>query len=367
MKKHALVLIFVVAILLVLTACGGNATSETGVVPTNGNVQTDEPTEIFYLDIYLFHESVEMGIYFTIHPAWLNLYGIEETEFEHEYGITRTVTVYHLATREEFGSDSGILFSISRFPDVLADGPIGIVLAQDGGYTYAIGYPQDSEHAYDSDSAAAVQFRMMMGYLEPWDNNFITNNFLLSGVNPFATALLEYFADSAPMPDADSTMAFMVNVDGAPGVVAIRHPQPFFPEARLFVFTGIELIYKDIGSVAGFPSSIGITQDGRPVKVSGDAGDLSYTLFGGATDLETHNDVIIYTHTIYAELVDFQNMTHNHYQFRGGFEEGIAGERTPISEEEFNELRARYGLDNFRIWFEIEDETEQILALTFSE
>jgi len=47
--------------------------------------------------------------------------------------------------------------------------------------------------------------------------------------------------------------------------------------------------------------------------------------------------------------------------------ESIAGERTPISEEEFNELRARYGLDNFRIWFEIEDETEQILALTFSE
>jgi len=59
-------------------------------------------------------------------------------------------------------------------------------------------------------------------------------------------------------------------------------------------------------------------------------------------------------------------MTHNHYQFRGGFEEGIAGERTPISEEEFNELRARYGLDSFRIWVDVEDETEQILALAFS-
>jgi len=182
--------------------------------------------------------------------------------------------------------------------------------------------------------------------------------------NPFATALLEYFADSAPMPyDVNpSTMAFMVNIDGASGVVAIRHPEPFFPEARLFVFTGLEVIYKDIGSVSGFPSSIGITQDGRPVKVSGDAGDLSYTLFGAATCLETHNDVIIYTLTLYAELVDFQNMVHNHYQFQGGFNEGIISGRTAISKEEFNELRTIHGLENLRIWFQIEDETEQILG-----
>ena len=204
MKKYVMILTLALVTMFAFTACGRNTDPVQDSNSAADNAQANEPTneltsdpvETFYPDIYLFHESAEMGIYFSIHPAWHTLYGIETSEFEHEYGITSTTTVYHIATREMFGSDSGRMFWINRFPDTIPnDEPgAGIILAQAGGYTYAIGYPQDSEHAFDSDHPTAVQFWMMWEYLNPWDNNFVTNSFRL--ITPTASdGILQRFSN----------------------------------------------------------------------------------------------------------------------------------------------------------------------------
>jgi len=174
--------------------------------------------------------------------------------------------------------------------------------------------------------------------------------------HPLAATLENFNANAE-----GETRAFMVDIDGSPSVVAIKFVDTFFAEATLFVFTGSEVIYNTIGSIEGFPFSIGITPEGRLVKVTGDGGNWSYTPFGGATDLASQTDVIIYLFTIYGELADSEN--NNYYRFPGGWLEGLEGGRYSITEEEFNAIRTRYGLDNIRFWRDIEDETPQILAM----
>jgi hypothetical protein len=175
--------------------------------------------------------------------------------------------------------------------------------------------------------------------------------------HPLAVALAGFNAHAE-----GETKAFTVHVDGSPGVVAIRFVDVFFAEATLFVFTGRDVISREIGSIEGFPFSINITAEGRPVKVTGDGGQWSYTVFGGATDLTTQTDVIIYAFTLYGATVDSD--TH-HYRFPGGWVEGWASGRYSITEAEFNAIRTQYGLIGMRSWRDMEDETAQILAMHF--
>lgn len=162
MKKYVLLLTLTVVMLLALTAC-------------NGNSEAQEPTEIFYPDIYLFYESADMDIYFSIHPAWLNLYGTIEIKTEQDAGnIQQTLVVYHIATREKFGmgESGGVLFWINRSPNTIfaeiREGFDGIVLTQRGGYTYTLNYPRGFQYLYERESEATIQYLNMMSYLEPW-------------------------------------------------------------------------------------------------------------------------------------------------------------------------------------------------------
>jgi len=162
------------------------------------------------------------------------------------------------------------------------------------------------------------------------------------------------------------TRAFAPNVGDNPSVIAIEFVDTFFAEATLFMFTGHEVLRKEIGSIEGFPFSIGVTADGGRslVKVTGDGGNSSYTMFGVATNPATRADEIIYLFTIYAERAD--DSSTNYYRFDGGWLEGIEGGRNLITEDEFNTIRAGLG-DSIISWRDLPDETESILAWVISE
>ena len=174
--------------------------------------------------------------------------------------------------------------------------------------------------------------------------------------HPLAVALQNFIAGAE-----GETKALMPNVGGNVAVVAIEFVDTFFAEATLFVYTGFEVLYKEIGSIEGFPFSIGFTTDGwgSLVKVTGDGGNASYTMLGVATNPATSRDEIVYLFTIYAESSDDGGI--NHYRFDGGWLEGIEGGRHSITEEEFNEIRLGMG-DRITCWRDLGDTTESILA-----
>ena len=195
--------------------------------------------------------------------------------------------------------------------------------------------------------------------------------------NPFAAALLEYFAGGV---DEDfsaqiSRKAFWADItySGDQGVVAIRHiplnepwyisgilqPTNVLTQARIFYFTSNQLIYKDVEDFR--EARVVITPSGRAIiNSTRDIGDWQFTVLDGATDLVNHTDVLIYRFTVYREFQE--NGRYNYYIFQGGWSEGLEGGRTPITEEEFNTINAEYGLTDWIGWRLMRDETEQILA-----
>ena len=178
--------------------------------------------------------------------------------------------------------------------------------------------------------------------------------------HPLALALENFIADAE-----GETKALVPNVGGNVGVLAIEFINGF-AEATLFVFTGFEVISKEIGSIEGFPFSVGFTSDGwgSLVIVTGDGGNSSYTMLGVATNPVTREEEIIYHFTIYAEteFLDFDgNYRIDYYRFNGGWLEGIEGGRHFITEEEFLEIRSSMG-DRISSWREFSDNTESILA-----
>lgn len=180
MKKLAFLFTLVAAMLFVFTACGSNdvVEIESTVLLTNPPV-SEQPMAEETDDI--FHEVSDLGFSFMLPSSWEGKYSINEDSFENDFGIVRSIRVSHITTQDELGLDfAGTLFWIHRFPGYYGmenDPGVGLILAQAGGYTYAISYPQDSAHAHDSVSQAAIQFNNMMSYLEPFDNNFVTNSF----------------------------------------------------------------------------------------------------------------------------------------------------------------------------------------------
>jgi len=177
--------------------------------------------------------------------------------------------------------------------------------------------------------------------------------------NPFAEALLQYFAGTALA--EGNTKAFLANITGSnrPGVVATREFAEHFSEARIFYFIDGQVIYKDIPHINGFPYSLAVNAHGRLVMPAGDGGHNTWGLFGVAGSGGTY--FLVYDFTIYRAMVDHENADH-YFSLRGrdeGFEDGGF---EFITEEEFSDIFQRYGLDNLILWWELEDETEQILG-----
>jgi len=171
--------------------------------------------------------------------------------------------------------------------------------------------------------------------------------------HPLAAALQNFIAGA----DGE-TEAHVLHVSGMLGVLAIEFVDNF-AEATLFVDTGFEVIHKEIGSIEGFPFSVGFDGWGNLVKTTGDGGNASYTMFGLATNPATSRDEIVYVFTIYAERADDGSI--NYYRFDGGWLEGIEGGRHSITAEGFNEIRFRMG-DRITSWRDSLDSTESILA-----
>jgi len=176
--------------------------------------------------------------------------------------------------------------------------------------------------------------------------------------NPFAEALLEYFAGGAETSPTgfSSTKAFWIDADGngTKGVLAIRHEENF-PFGRIFYLYDGELSYKDVGHQdAGFVTSITV-EGNRAVNLMGDGGQSSRTLFS------IENGELIADFTMFVQ----GDYPYDHYYYFSG---GLSNweNRRSITKEEFNEIEARYGLDNLRgPWWDMDDETDQILAMTF--
>ncbi|MCL2204337.1 MAG: DUF4825 domain-containing protein [Defluviitaleaceae bacterium] len=159
-----------------------------------------------------------------------------------------------------------------------------------------------------------------------------------------------------------ATRAHFAHVGGNDGVLAIAFIDGF-AWATLFVNTGQGVISREIGSIEGFPFSVGFTTDGwgRLVKTTGDGGRQSYTMFAVVTNPTTMAEEIIAHFTIYAEGQDDHSMSY--YRFNGGWLEGIEGGRYPITEEEFYAIRDGMG-DRIICWRDFGwDSTESILAL----
>ncbi|MCL1862105.1 MAG: hypothetical protein FWF78_00890 [Defluviitaleaceae bacterium] len=182
-------------------------------------------------------------------------------------------------------------------------------------------------------------------------------------INPHPLALaLQNFVDNAE----GETQAHVTNVGGNTSVLAIEFIDTFFTEATLFVYTGREVLTKEIGSIDGFPFSVGFTTDGRGslVKLTGDGGNASYAMFSVDTNPATLRDEIVILFTIYVEREDLPNFDHrfNYYHHEGGWLQGIEGGRNPITEEEFYAIRDGMG-DRITSWRDITwDSTESILS-----
>ena len=358
-------LVLTVFALIVFTACSGNDNTP---VEASGS-QANELAEIFYPDIYLFHESVDMGIYFAIHPAWLSLYGTTEIKAEHDLGNTQTLVVYHIATREEFGmgESGGVLFSISRSPSALfaevSEGFDGVILAQRWGYVYTLNYPRGFQYLYGRESEAAIQYLNMMSYLEPWNDNFVTNSFRLVGEDPFAEALLEFFEGGVEAPvGVDATKAFWHTIGDIIIMVAIRHEvrveetghdQPI-PVARVFYWIDGVLNYKDIETFQDRPT-LTILTDGIAL-FGGSWGNQWTTLLGIENGSLTRTLTLFYM--LDADDISGENpryyIRHGEWRWQDGFEN-----LTPITQEEFYDI---LNTSEFTRWEDVFDLTERILS-----
>ena len=191
----------------------------------------------------------------------------------------------------------------------------------------------------------------------------------LPAPHPFALALRDYFAGNVSYnPDtgekSSNPVAYLVDVDGngTQGVLARRNEARYstapFPFGKVFYMYDGKLFYKDVGlQDVGFVTHI--TADGnrivnRSIHMSGQ----TYTLFS------IENGRLTAAFTIRRENICLRNLYYNYYYWTGGFGFGNLGgspNRKPITEEEFNAIHIRYGLDRMRSWQD--NDTEQILAM----
>ena len=212
--------------------------------------------------------------------------------------------------------------------------------------------------------------------------------------NPFSAPLLEYFAGAADEPNyfimEGNTRAFIADItgEGDIGVVAIRFAPPTgegrylhgIPQgdanaqviqSRIFAEAYGEVFYFDIdhrafefGDMIINGRSPSITERGRfVIETVRDRGYLALTLVG----LDTSVNMPMFTQmlTIYRDFHGV-NEGYTFYSFNGSFEQGLEGGRTPITEQEFNDILDEIGFEEWAFaWSLWDDQTEQILAMTF--
>lgn len=173
--------------------------------------------------------------------------------------------------------------------------------------------------------------------------------------HPLAIALQNFIENAQ-----GETKALTAHVYNTLGVVAIEFIDGF-AWATLFVDTGSGVISREIGSIEGFPYSIGFTTNGlgNLVITTGDGGNSSYTMVGIGTNPETGADEIINLYTMYQELVDGE--IHRYHRDGGAFSGETYG-RSPVSEEDFNLVRNAEIGDRISSWREFSDSTEFILG-----
>ena len=200
-------------------------------------------------------------------------------------------------------------------------------------------------------------------------------------LHPFAIAILEFFDGGVEVPPdwgmRSSTFAHLVDIDGKGtiGVLAIRHESYYdhwpFSRGKIFYMLESELVYKDLGILEGFPLSVAITAESRPVIVTGDGGQWSYTL------LKFQDGRLIEDFTIVGtgKTVNFHDYFWYYHFYGGWFPDDWTpyhgGEnwrnRQRITEDEFNAIRIRYGLFYVQNWLLLwgEDDTQKILEMTY--
>jgi len=178
MRKYAFLLTLTIAVLFTFTACGNNdesyGDSEVNYEYTSNTEQTTHPNPVEIDSIV--HQFSYLGFSIALPASWEGKYGIQETSTL----TAGSIRIYHIATREEFGSGEGELFRIARAPSYSIDVPLPpgfMVLALHEGYEYSIGHPFDSVHGFDPTTPMAIEFFEMLEYAMDRGNNSIINSF----------------------------------------------------------------------------------------------------------------------------------------------------------------------------------------------
>ena len=178
-------------------------------------------------------------------------------------------------------------------------------------------------------------------------------------LHPFAIALENFITDAE-----GEIRSFLVDVDGnnTKGVLVVDLSG--FPHGTLFYIYDGTMNQTDVGPQdAGFVSDV--TAKGRLVNIIADGGQRSYTLF----EIENGRLVEYIMLLIDRHGRDDVNDTYYFlpYIMRDSNGQIHWENRIQISQEEFNNIRIRYGLDNLRgPWWEAEDETAEILQMVVS-
>jgi len=185
-------------------------------------------------------------------------------------------------------------------------------------------------------------------------------------INPFAQLAqpLQNFFEGGD--EGYDTKAIIIDIDsqGTQGVLAVRHiAQPELtghghpvPAARVFYIHG-RTYYIDIHTFQDEPP-VFITEDGRFVEFAGSWSRHWFVLY----EIDSRTGRLLpYIH-IYTEHADYDIYGENpsHSLYRRTWDDGIHMPE-PITQEEFDELMAQYGLANMTSWRDMPDETDHIL------
>ena len=184
MKRSMLIFTLAMVVLLAFTACGGNGDAPDEVPPIE---DAGDIAPISY-------EFDDLGFSFELPASWRGKYSL--TRFQNEWA--RGVQVYHAAAQAEFGAGEGFLFNIAKIAAADASGPIGEIVAQQGGYVYVLNHAQESPWSIaDPENELALEFMEMFDDI----SGFVQQSFSLiqtisvNGGNDETVTVLFYYHD----------------------------------------------------------------------------------------------------------------------------------------------------------------------------
>ena len=180
--------------------------------------------------------------------------------------------------------------------------------------------------------------------------------------HPFSIALEDFTANTER-----EVRAFLVDVDGNNTEGMLVVDLYGFPTGTLFYLHNGVLRQEDVGPQdAGFMSSM-TTNSRRLVNLMADGGQWSYTLFAIRDNGDLDAALTIFAEA-FIEVTDAGqdgNTQHVFYMSDDFLQNFSRDSWQSITFEKYDELRARYGLDNVRgAWWDMEDESAVILSMT---